>query len=239
MNVRTGTGTSMDENQVLRWGGAAAMVGAGLILVGNLLHPRISDPGNVRDELEAVADSGIWVFDHFLIAWALGFLFVGLIAITSYLDGGTSSTMARIARASVVGGVVVAFIAVSVDGMAMKTVADEWMASGATDVTFATANAVNQISLALFTALIGSFAGLSPVLITTAQLQSKRFAPWVCYLGMAGGLVCLAVSSIMVFAGPSGFVSNVLFTAGSLAVTVWVFMSGLHLWQRASEGAAT
>ena len=238
MDVRTEVGTSVNENQALRWGGAAAMVGAGLILVGNLLHPRTSEPDSVTAELELAADSSIWLLDHFILGWALAFLFVGLIAITSYLDGGAGATMARTARAAGVAGVVIAFLAVSVDGMALKEVADDWSASGGSEATLATGTAVVQVSFALFTALIASFAGLTPVLVSLAQLWSKRFTPWVCYVGLAGGLVCLLVASISFLAGPSAFVTNILFTAGSLAVTVWAFMSGLQLWQKTSGGSA-
>jgi hypothetical protein len=220
-----------DESRVARLGGAAAMAGAAVILVGNLLHPRTTDFDGVEAELKLASDSGIWLFDHFLIAWGVALAFVGLMAITSYLDRGAGSTAARIARASAVGGVIVAYIAVSVDGMALKEVADNWAAAGGSESTLAAGDAVANVSLALFTALIGSLTGLTPLLVGTAQLWSKRFDAWVCYLGIAGGAVCLLVASIQFLAGPSNLVTNLLFSIGSLLVTVWLFMSGRHLWK--------
>lgn len=234
MDVRTGfpSAGAGDETSALKWGGAAAMVGAGLALVANLLHPRTSDSDSIAAEVKLVADSSIWLFDHFLLAWSLAFLLVGLLALTSYIDGGTSNAWTRVARGSVVGGVAIAFAAVAVDGMAMKEVADKAASSAA---SFASADAVANVSLALFTALIGSLTGLVPFLVGLTQLWSRRFDGWLCYLGIAAGALCLVVASIQFLAGPSNFVTNILFTIGSLAVTIWVFLSGWEMWQRAAS----
>ena len=235
MSVQTDVAPGVgDERRALRLGGGAAMVGAAILAVANLLHPRLSDLDSVEAELKLASDSSIWLLDHFLIAWGLAFLLVGLLAIASYLDSGASSTMARIARASAVGGVVVGYIAVSVDGMAVKEVADDWAASGGSEMSLAAGTAVAHISLALFTALIGSLTGLTPVLMGTAQLWSGRVDKRVAYVGIGGGALCLLVASIQFLAGPSTLVTNVLFSVGSLAVTVWTFLSGRQLWKAGS-----
>ncbi len=233
MAVRTGLGGqgAWDEGQAMRWGGAAAMIGAVLSLIGNLLHPRADHATGVRGELRLVADSDIWLVDHLILAFSLAFLFVGLLSVASYLDAGASSTWGRIARGAVVSGITIAYLTVAVDGMAMKTVADDWAAAGGGPG--GGAEAVTQVSLALFTALIGSFTGVTPLLVGLAQLWSRRFPSWLPYLAIAGGALGILVGTVQFLNGPSNFVTNILFTIGAIVVTAWTFLSGLQLWKGA------
>ncbi|MFN2390101.1 MAG: hypothetical protein ABR575_10930 [Actinomycetota bacterium] len=240
MAVRTGVvgRGGWDERQAMRWGGAAAMIGAVLSLIGNLLHPRSDDVENIRGELRLVADSDIWLVDHLVLAFSLAFLSVGLLSVASYLDVGAGTTWGRIARASVVGGLTVAFVTVAVDGMAMKAVADDWAAAGGGRGGGGGAEAVAQVSLALFTGLIGSFLGLTPLLVGLAQLWSGRFPAWLAYLAIGGGALNMVVGTLQYLNGPSNLLTNVIFTIGALIITAWAFLSGWHLWQRSSGPAA-
>src|SRR5688572_21632209 len=105
----------MLDRSVLRWGGMAAMIGAVLGLVGNLLHPRGSE-FTAAAEIALVNDSGIWLFDHFLIAWSFAFALVGLVAIGWSFADELGQAWGRIATASAIGGVTVAYVTIAVDG---------------------------------------------------------------------------------------------------------------------------
>jgi len=205
------------------------MAGAGLALLGNILHPRPDNLDSVQSELQMVAGSEIWLLDHFILGWSIALLFIGLLAVTSYLDAG-GSTLPRLARAAIVGGATVAHITVAVDGFALKHAADAW-AGGAAEGASAGAEGVAWVSLALFTALIGSWTGLTPVLVGLAQLTSGRFPARLGYLGIAGGALGMLVATIQFLSGPSELVTNVIFTIAAIIVTVWAFLSGLHLWR--------
>lgn len=209
------------------------MVAALLSLIFNLLHPRTGEYDNVEAELELVSGSDIWLFDHFMLALSLAFLFVGLLAIASYLERGGASTWGRIARAGAVAGVVVGYITIAVDGMAMKRIADEWAVD---ESNLAAAHAVAEVSLALFTALIGSLTGFTPLLFGLALLNSDAFPRAHAWLALAGGAVGMGTGAIQFLTGPSPLVTNGLFTVGSLITTIWVFLAGWHLWRSVDTG---
>ncbi len=50
----------MPERTLTRIGAAAAVLGAVLGLVVNVLHPRVNDPANTKAFLRQVAESTIW-----------------------------------------------------------------------------------------------------------------------------------------------------------------------------------
>jgi hypothetical protein len=229
------------ERGFLRFGGGAAMVGAVLGLVFNVLHPRTGDIDNVRAEIETVADSGIWVFDHFMLAWAIAFSFVGFLALTLYLGEGGGGGWVWAARGTVVIGVAVTFVTLVVDGMAIKEVADNWAeATGpAKAAAFSTAEAVAQVSLALFTGTIGTLFGLAPALIGAAGLATRRLPTSMSYAWIVAGGVGLLAASIQFLAGPSSLTVNGLFLPASLLATVLLFLGGWTVWNAAAEPATT
>lgn len=223
----------MLDRSVLKWGGLSAMVGSVLGLVANVLHPRSSaGAGDVQAELELVAGSGIWLFDHFLIAWTGAFALIGLVSLGwSYRDN-VASSWGRLATASAIGGVIVLFVTVLVDGMAVKTVADEWARTGS-DTDLATGKAVTYVSVALFTGLQGSFFGLTPVLFGLAGLTTDQYPRGLAWLALIAGLLGLLTASIQYLGGISNLTANVLFPISSLGFTIWIFVMGWRLWKSA------
>ena len=217
----------MLDRSVLKWGGLSAMVGAALGLVFNLLHPR-PDSFTIQAELDLVAGSDIWLFDHFMLAWSLAFALVGLVAIGWSFEGPVAQSWGRIATASAIGSIAVAYIALAIDGMAMKEVADQ-AAKG--PEAQAAAEAVAHVSFALFTGVIGSLFGVTPLLFGIAGLVGNAYPRNLAYLALAGGLVGLLAASIQYLSGPTALTLNVLLLIASLAYTVWLFMMGLRLWK--------
>jgi hypothetical protein len=207
----------------------AAMIGALLGLIGNLMHPRGSEFG-ARAEIALVNDSGIWLFDHFLIAWSFAFAIVGLVAIGWSFTDDVGQSWGRIATASAIGSVTIAFATIAVDGMAMEAAAATGGAVG---------EAVAHIGLAMFTATIGSLFGLTPVLFGVAILSSTTYPKGLGYLILAGGLLGMLVASVQFLSGPSTLVTNVLFVASSMLFTIWVFLMGWRLWSGVPAGAPT
>ena len=228
----------MNQRTLFRVGAIGAMVGAALGLISNLLHPRASGIDTSQEELALVADSSIWVLDHYLIAWALGFGFVGLMAISHSFSGEGGESWGRFARGAAIGSVAIAVVTIAVDGVAMNEVADNWAEAGrGTDSSaFAAADAVANVSLAMFITVIGSLFGVTAALFGVAGLVSANYPKWLGYAALAAGLVGLLAASMAFLSGPSDFAFNILFTISSFLYTVWLFASGWNMWQR--TGAA-
>jgi hypothetical protein len=227
----------MAHRTLFKVGAIGAMVGAVLGLVANLLHPRGSGIDTSREELELVADSSLWLFDHYLIAWALAFSFIGLIAIGHSFAGEAGESWGRFARASAIGSIAIAVVAITIDGMALKEVADNWSEAGrGTDSSaFAAADAVANVSLALFTTVIASLFGATATFFGIAGLVSTNYPKWLGYAALVAGLLGLLTASITFLSGPSDVAFNILFAISSFLYTVWLFASGWSLWQR-SDG---
>lgn len=225
----------MAQRTLFRVGAIGAMVGATLGLIFNILHPRGSGIDTSQEELALVADSSIWLFVHFMIAWAIAFGFVGLVAIARSFTGEAGESWGRLALSSAIGSVAIALVGVAVDGVAMKEVADNWAEAGrGTDSSvFAAADAVANIALALFIALIGSLFGFTAALFGIAGLVSNNYPKWLGYAALVAGLVGLLTGSIAYLSGPSDLAFNILFPVSSVLYTIWLFASGWFLWQRA------
>ena len=226
----------MLDRSVLRWGGLAAVVGSVIAFVFNLLHPRSSAaPGNVEAELELVAGSDIWLFDHYMLAWAIGLSVTGLIAIGWSLREGPSASWGRFALAHAIAGGVVGFVTVLVDGMGQKSVATAWAANPGPE-TLAAATAVSEVSVALFTGLAGSLFGFAPIFFGIALLADDGYAKWLGWLPIASGTLGVIVSSMQFLGGLSNLSANFLFPIASLAFTVWIAIMGWRLWKGAPAG---
>src|SRR6266545_2420403 len=90
----------VDKRWMFRIGGYAAVAGAVVGLVGNLIHPETSGPGDPEATARVVADSQIWVPLHFALAVAFILMLLGLVAIHDSITGGLAGALARLGLAS-------------------------------------------------------------------------------------------------------------------------------------------
>ena len=220
----------MLDRSVLRWGGLAGMVGAVVGAVSNLLHPRSEDLGSAQGVVDLVTGSGIWVLDHYLIAWSIALGGVGLIALAHSLVQEPARSWGTLAVYFTVGSVVVGYLFAAVDGGVLKDAAEEGGPAGL---------AVAHVAGALFTALMGSLFGLVPVLIGIALLSGTQYPRWLGALSVGAGLIGLFTSSYTYLLGYEAIISNYVFTLGSLGVTIVLFTAGWYLWKGEFAGVGT
>ena len=216
------------------------VVGTTLAFVFNLIHPRSSDAlDSTRGELELVAGSDIWLFDHMMLGVSAALILLGLVAFASSMRGGNGDLWARAALVAGVAGVVVIWITVVVDGMASKEVADAWAQSPDDPALLAAGEAVVQISLALFTAVIGASFGVTPIVFGMAILASGVYARGFGWVSIAAGGLGFVTAMIQFLAGPSALTAAVLFPIASLSFTFVAFVLGVQLWRRSEAPAPT
>ena len=60
------------DRTMTKVGAAAAMLGAVIAIVFNILYPRADEPGDVGEIVQMAATEGGWAFTHYMLAWSVG-----------------------------------------------------------------------------------------------------------------------------------------------------------------------
>jgi hypothetical protein len=82
-------GPTMPDRNLVRVSSVSAMLGAIMLIVTNILHPRGADFGDTAEQLQEVADSGIYLGDHMGLLVGVLLLLGGLVGLSrSLADGG-------------------------------------------------------------------------------------------------------------------------------------------------------
>jgi hypothetical protein len=227
----------MSDRSLYRWGGAAAVIGAVVALVTNVLHPRITEYGDyVTSELTAVAESDGWIPIH--LGLLLGSLLIvfGLFAVARSMKGGPAEGLARLALGGLLVAAPVAVLTLAVDGYATKAIADQVVGQQG-QVDAASGMAVVEIGWALFMALVILFIGVTPALFGLAAVRSGIYPSSLAWTAVVLGAVAAGDGVMGWVAGPSaGFFWVFVATSGLL--TLWVLILGVLVGRRARVAAA-
>lgn len=219
----------MNDRTLFRWGSWAAIVGAVVALVSNLLHPRIDEFGDVvATELQAVADSDAWIPIHLGILLGSLLITFALFALARSMKGGPGEGMARVALGSLLISAPVGIVTLGVDGYAMKEVAD-----GLAGGDPAAAATIVHIGWALFMAFTITFIGITPALFGLAVVADPAYPSGLGWGAALLGLLVAGDGVVGMLAGPSS-AFFIVFTVGSGLLTVWVLALGVLLGRRAT-----
>ena len=223
------------ERSTLRMGGAAAVVGGVLALVGNLLHPRWTDIDDV-ELYENIADSGIWEVDHLLLVVGILLIVGGVTAVARSLEGGAGHAFARYGLLATVVGGAIALADISIDASAMRTAAENFAEAGQEDRVgaFWAANAVDHVASAMFNMFTIVLLGVSPLLLGMAAVRSGRYPAALAWIAVVGGAAAV-LTGMAGLGGAEGDDLLVPFLVASLLVTIWVIGAGWHLWRTADR----
>lgn len=213
----------MDERGFYRFGAGAAMVGAVLGLVFNLLHPRTKGGlTNPQAHLRDVAASDIWLLDHVMLAIAVLLTTIGLFAIGRSLLARTESSWTWMFLFS---------LAISTAMIYTLLVVDTWPIKEAASAGGPAGEALVRVASGLLIGVSGAHFGVTPVLLGIALLTTPFYPRGVAYLGLAGGVIGFIGAVFMSFQGPTEAGITGFFTVASLLVTAGAFWGGWHLWQ--------
>jgi hypothetical protein len=171
----------MDRSVMKVGAAAAAMLGAVLALVFNLLYPRAEEPGNVASMLDQAAAGGRWAITHYMLAWSLGLVLLGVVAISRSFVREPSVSWARAGLVFTIGGVALLFASIVLLGFSAPNALE--------GADAATAQAVGYVAGGLFLAAIGSFFGLVPLLFGAAVVTGDEYPGWLGWLAGVGGAV--------------------------------------------------
>jgi hypothetical protein len=232
------TSTIDDDRTVLWLGGAAAIVGSLLGLVGNLIHPvtPIDDPEGVA---RVIAESDAWVAIHLAIVVGIVLMLGGLVALRHAIREGAAGVFARFGMVAAIAGATIGLILVILDGVAARQLAQEWAVapSGERDLALGLVHANETINFALASLFNLVFAAVTFILFGLAVLLSGRYARWLGWPAILAGLLSIAAGAIQASVGEPTDASRLLTIVGPTVITFWLLIMGVELIRGARAGA--
>src|ERR671918_684890 len=201
-------GTSEEDRRVFRIGGFAAVVGALLGMVGNLIHP-VTPIGDIEGVARVIAESDIWVPVHLVIVLGIVLMLGGLVAIGHFL--------------------------VILDGVAARQLAQEW-ASASTenrDIALGLVHANETINFALASLFNFVFAAVTFILFGLAVALSGLYPRWLGLVAAGAGALSLVAGTIQASVGEPTEASRVLTIIGPTIITLWLLVMGILLLRKA------
>src|SRR5919106_1680216 len=201
-------GTSEEDRRVFRIGGFAAVVGALLGMVGNLIHP-VTPIGDIEGVARVIAESDIWVPVHLVIVLGIVLMLGGLVAI--------------------------GLVLVILDGVAARQLAQEW-ASASTenrDIALGLVHANETINFALASLFNFIFAAVTFILFGLAVALSGLYPRWLGLVAAGAGALSLVAGTIQASVGEPTEASRVLTIIGPTIITLWLLVMGILLLRKA------
>jgi len=222
--------TLTDDRWVFRLGGIAAIAGALLGMVGNLVHPvtPIDDPEGVA---RVIADSEAWVPIHLAIVLGIVLMLGGLVAIRRSIRDGLAGALSRLGLVAAVAGATVGLVLVILDGVAARQLAQEWAAapSEERDVALALVHANETINFALASLFNVVFAAVTFVLFGLAVALSRVYPRWLGWVAVLAGVLSLVAGTIQSSVGEPTDASRLLTIVGPSVITLWLLWMGILL----------
>lgn len=229
--------TPVAGRTVLKIGGFGAVVGGGLLLAGNIVHPRES--GQLADAeslMEVAAGSPIWVIDHFTLLVAVSLLLAGFYGLSRSFTSFPARSWARLAWSFSIVGTVFAAALMVTEATAVAKVADQWTtASGATrEVTLAAGTALYELSLIFGAGGMLFLFGATPMLFGVAILAGKDHPRWTGWFGMLFAIVAVVAFTVQVVAGQTTLALMRLSPIAGIGFTVWILYLGARMWRHSA-----
>ena len=231
-----------DDSPTLRWlnriGGIAALSGALALLVGTMLHPSGADPNDAAAAFAEYAASNLWIASHLTQFMGLALLGVALIALARTVDPGPSAGWAWVGVWGAAISVATGAALQAVDGVALKVMVDRWAAATGTDqvTIFETAFAVRQIEVGL-ASLMSLVFGLTVAVFGVALALSARWANWLGWTAVLGGLGVSTAGIAQAYTGFSPLAMNISMPA-NIIILAWAIAVGVSMLRRSSVPAS-
>jgi hypothetical protein len=240
VNVRGG-GHVTREQVSLRIGAVCVIVGSVLVLVvRTVLHGDLpTDSG--RAALAFVASRPIYPLVHLgdwlgVLIWACG-----LVALSGSLTHPGAWAIGRLGAASVLVGAAVHIAEFSIDGYALPTLAETWVAappSQRAELEFGARLALVIIGGPSTSALVILW-GSTLILYGLAVKLEGYSSMWLGWAGIVFGAVIFAFGTVQ-FLEPNDIYPGALFYGGGTVVSqIWTLILGVAMWRRGAVQETT
>lgn len=218
-----------------RLAGLSFVVGAVLLIVFNILHPRADDPEDVAQVIQSIADNrgGLWEVDHLLLAVGVWAVMIGVVGVYRSISTGGAAAWARLGFYGVVVGTTLWSMVFAFDGLGLPMVVEEWeKATGADKAAlFLTASSWYRLSVGLFGMTILVY-WLALVFVGVGMVLSPVYPKWLGWVIVVVG-VPLVVTGVMIGVTGINQTLQIVFAVLSVLSTVWALVLGVWIARKA------
>jgi len=216
-----------------RIGGVAAVVGAVLGGVGNLIHP-VTPEHDAAGAAQVIAGSDIWTPVHLAIVLAIFLMLGGLVAIYHSIRGGLPGALARFGLFAAVVGATIGLVLVILDGVAARQLAQEWAsaAPGEKAAALGLVHLNETLNFALASLFNFAFAAATFILFGLAVALSRIYPRWLGWAAVVAGLASVGAGLIQALVGEPTTASRVLTIFGPTVITLWLLIMGILLLRK-------
>jgi hypothetical protein len=225
-----------DDRLLYGLGGAMAIGGALLQLVGNAMHPRSADYyGDPAAWLDNATQSAVWFPSHVLILLGSFLLIGGFVALSRSLAGGGHG-MGQLALANALVGSTLIMVTLAIDGLAVAKLEDAWNASSAASPeALLTANILYHTIFSLLYAFEITLFGLAPIFYGVAILRGRIYPAWMGWAGVLIGSSVVLSAMLAMLGVATEFIDAYVWTVVASAFVLWVLLVGVLLWRKAQR----
>ncbi len=207
-------------------------IGAVCGIIGSLstaiivnIHPRETVSGEhfTLHHLHEIASTPNWRFLHLVVVLCAPLLLFGLVVIAQTLMNTPARLWALLGGIFAAIGTAFAFGGLSVDGFAMKQIAENFVQINPTPGSseYLTLQGFEAIQLAMFSMVTVVFYGVVPLLYGIAVLASAKYKAWVGLLPAILGIVGIVAGSYQLLFSLS-LASILAFVATATLSNFWV-----------------
>ena len=191
-----------------------------------------ADPNDATAAFTEYAASKLWIASHLTQFLGLALLAVALLALARTVDEGSSAAWAKVSVWGAAISVATGAALQAVDGVALKVMVDRWAAATGTDqaMIFEAAFAVRQIELGL-ASLWSLVFGLTVAVLGMALVLSARYAKWLGWWAVLGGLGISTAGIAFAYTGFSPLAMNIS-TPASIILLAWAIAVGVIMLRR-------
>jgi hypothetical protein len=226
----------LERTWLMRIGGMAAIAGALLAGIGNILHP--VTPRDDEGVARVIAQSDAWTLIHLAILAGILAMLIGLVGLRAALPKeGLAGALSRLGLYAAVVGTVMGVTTVILDGVAAKQLADQWAATGGAEdraIALRIVSANETVNFALAGMFNATFAGI-PFVLFGGGIAAARgaFPAWLGWIALAAGAGSIVAGTVQALTGRPTDASLVLTIIGPTVIALWMLVVGILMVRRA------
>lgn len=227
--------TSQGDRALFRIGAVALILGAIVVIVAFLLHPRTLGPGSEAQTARMIAQSGLWIGTHVGVLLGFWILLGGVLALGRSITGAPAEAWAWLARAAALVSAAAVGGLSAVDGLARKTSALAVQELGSDyAATVRDFTLVEAVNMGFFGVFVLALFGVTLLLLGVALAAGRSYPQVMGWLAIVLGLVGGYTGLHILYRGDTVFVQWAFPIVAALSM-LWFIVMAFLLWGRARQ----